>query len=61
MMKGSTVRKVQRRLAKLGFAVGSIDGVYGPQTAAAVRSFQDGAGLTPDGEVGPDTMAALGL
>ena len=61
MMKGSTVRKVQRRLAKRGFAVGSVDGVYRSQTAAAVCSFQDGVGLTPDGEVGPDTMAALGL
>jgi peptidoglycan hydrolase-like protein with peptidoglycan-binding domain len=36
-----------------------IDGIFGPQTEQAVRSFQQGAGLGVDGIVGPRTWAAL--
>ena len=37
------------------------DGVFGPQTARAVRRYQADKGLTVDGVVGPQTAAALGL
>ncbi len=37
----------------------TVDGVYGPATAAVIREFQRRVGLTPDGEVGPATYAAL--
>ena len=40
---------LQTRLAALGHAVGGIDGKIGPKTRAAIRAFQAGAGLTPDG------------
>lgn len=43
---------------KLGVAA---DGVYGPQTRAAVIAFQKAHGLDPDGIVGPRTLKALGL
>jgi len=43
---------------KLGI---SADGVYGPQSRAAVRAFQARNGLEVDGVVGPATMAALGI
>lgn len=52
---GDATTQVQ---AKLGITA---DGVYGPQTRAAVRRFQRRAGLPADGVVGPATLSALGL
>jgi peptidoglycan hydrolase-like protein with peptidoglycan-binding domain len=51
----TTTRAVQQAL---GVAV---DGVYGPQTRAAVIRFQRANGLLPDGIAGPQTLAALGV
>jgi LysM repeat protein len=36
-----------------------IDGYFGPETKAAVRTFQRRAGLAVDGIAGPQTLAAL--
>ena len=36
-----------------------IDGIFGPETEAAVRGFQDALGITSDGTVGPLTWRAL--
>src|SRR5204863_5253324 len=43
----------------LGFDVGRVDGIFGPQTAAALADFQRNAGLTVDSTCGRDTVAAL--
>lgn len=61
MMRGPRVRQLQEALASRGFAVGSADGIYGPQTESAVLEFQARHGLVPDGEVGDATWRALGL
>lgn len=39
----------------------SADGVYGPQTAKAVKAYQRNHGLTPDGIAGPQTRSNLGM
>ena len=37
---GSSVREIQRRLARAGYYHGPIDGVMGPQTRYAIRAYQ---------------------
>jgi peptidoglycan hydrolase-like protein with peptidoglycan-binding domain len=53
---GSEGRQVRLLQRALGIAV---DGVYGPETEAAVRRFQATRGLTVDGIVGARTSHAL--
>ena len=56
----SPVAALQVALSKRGLYAGTIDGVEGPTTAAAVRAFQRRARLPVDGIVGARTRAALG-
>jgi Putative peptidoglycan binding domain len=56
---GAQVKRLQRALAQLGYAPGSVDGDYGPSTVAAVKRFQEASKLTADGVVGPATLRAL--
>lgn len=49
----------QARLDVHGFPCGKVDGIYGPKTEAAVRSFQRAMGLDTDGICGSKTWAAL--
>lgn len=53
------VTRLQTQLKQLGFYAGAIDGIYGPQTKAAVAQFQRSKGLGADGVVGANTWAAL--
>lgn len=57
--RGSEVEELQRRLADGGFDPGSVDGVFGPRTRAAVVAFQKASGLETDGICGPRTWKAL--
>ena len=58
---GAVVREIQTRLKNWGYSSGSVDGVYGSKTEEAVRWFQRRNGLSPDGQVGNLTLAALGI
>lgn len=51
---GDSVRCVQRRLPGI-----AIDGIFGPATAAAVRTFQASKKVAADGVVGLDTWQLL--
>lgn len=57
----ASVRAVQARLGSLGFYNGSVDGVWGQATQAAIESFQRARNLPPDGQLGPATVTAMGL
>lgn len=58
---GNEVVQIQTKLKRWGYYNGSIDGVYGSKTVAAVRWFQSKNGLTVDGIAGPKTLAAMGI
>ena len=51
--------ELQRRLTALGHDTGGVDGIVGPDTRAAVRAFQQAAGLTPDGHVSARLLEAV--
>lgn len=57
----SQVKTIQTKLKRWGYYTGAVDGIYGPKTKAAVKSFQKKNGLTADGIVGKKTAAALGM
>ena len=58
---GNEVIQIQTKLKRWGYYNGSIDGIYGSRTVAAVRSFQSKNGLTVDGIAGTRTLAAMGI
>ena len=58
---GAEVRKIQQKLKNWGYYSGTVDGVFGSATEAAVKKFQSRNGLTSDGICGAQTLAALGL
>jgi peptidoglycan hydrolase-like protein with peptidoglycan-binding domain len=56
---GRAVRRLQRALRRTPDLSIAVDGTFSPQLEAAVKAFQEGAGLTADGIVGPLTWVAL--
>ena len=59
--RGAPIMALQARLNALGFNCGKPDGVFGPLTLAATRSFQRSRHLPDDGVVGPASWTALGI
>ncbi len=52
---------VQAELSRLGHYHGAIDGTYGPQTRAALLSYQQGYGLPVTGLLDQATLESLGM
>jgi peptidoglycan hydrolase-like protein with peptidoglycan-binding domain len=55
----ATVRDAQQRLSTLGFYAGPVDGIWGPDTQAAVERFQRNRGLQVTGDLNQVTTSAL--
>lgn len=56
--RGDDVKDLQQNLAKLGYDV-TPDGIFGPNTDAAVRKLQSAFGYTVDGIVGDGTTGLI--
>lgn len=56
---GSNVVKIQQALECLGYYSGTIDGIYGESTVAAVKKFQSKRGMKADGIAGAGTIRVL--
>ena len=45
LLGNASVRSVQRRLREIGYPIGSIDGINGPQTKAIIQAFGKDRGV----------------
>lgn len=54
------IADVQRELARRGFYDGAVDGLYGGRTDAAIRDFEQAAGLKATGEPSEGLLLAIG-
>ena len=61
-LKDDTVKKMQEWLEQAGYSVGraGVDGIFGPDTEAALKKFQEETGLTVNGIYDEATHFALG-
>lgn len=57
--QGQAVRDVQAFLREQGLYNNAPDGIFGSQTQAAVRQFQQSQNLLVDGIIGPQTWGAM--
>ncbi len=60
-MRGPEVEQVQKKLKEFGYYRDQVDGIFGSATFNSVYTFQSANGLTTDGVVGAQTVAALNL
>jgi hypothetical protein len=56
--RGPAVFAIQYLLMAENYSL-AVDGIFGPETEATVKSFQGAEGLSVDGIVGPNTWTAL--
>lgn len=59
--RGGVTRHLQVRLNALGFDCGSVDGIFGAKTKAAVEAFQRSRSIADDGIVGAITWGKLSV
>ena len=55
------VRQIQQALDKKGMKAGRVDGIWGPETAGAMRRFQTERKINAHGHLTQQTLAALGV
>ena len=58
---GDIVRQLQKTLNDRSYSAGPVDGVYGNQTASAVRKYQNDNKLAGDGQLTIALVESLGL
>jgi N-acetylmuramoyl-L-alanine amidase len=61
LLVGDDVAALQRQLIEIGYLKGRADGIFGPATEGALRSFQRESGIRADGICGPATLRQLAL
>ncbi|RYE07051.1 MAG: hypothetical protein EOP22_19325 [Hyphomicrobiales bacterium] len=54
------VASVQKALGKLGYDVGTPDGIAGAKTATAIKAFEMATGMSAVGQINPRLLAVLG-
>lgn len=59
-VRDDQVADLQRKLNDQGFSAGQVDGLWGPNTSAALRRYQAEKGLQQTGQLDQGTLAALG-
>lgn len=57
--RNEIIADIQRELSRRGFYDGTVDGVHGPKTDAAMRDFEQAAGLKPGSEPNDVFLRAL--
>jgi peptidoglycan hydrolase-like protein with peptidoglycan-binding domain len=55
------IARIQQALNKQGFDAGNVDGIWGPETRAALRNFQERQSLQASGALDQQTLDALGV
>lgn len=57
----SIVKKVQKKLNKLGYDCGAEDGIYGTKTKNAIKEFQSDEGMTVNGKIKKALLKKLNI
>ena len=60
-MNATQMRQLQQALDNKGFSAGRADGKWGPETEAALKSFQQSQNMSWSGDIDAKTITALGL
>ena len=60
-LSNDKVKEIQEALKSKGFDPGTADGVIGPKTSQAIRSFQKSENLQVTGRIDEKTAKALGV
>ncbi len=55
------VKQIQQALDQKGFSTKHVDGIWGPETASALRKFQEKNDIQAKGELNQQTFAQLGV